>query len=222
MLDINRANARALGFIGNGDTGQDASITFSNSFTWDFDPTNGITAGAFDFVGVATHEIGHALGFDSGVDIVDIVSGPNGPARNDDLNDAAPGIGSLDPYRVFSVLDLYRYSAPGVRNLAYGGAPYMSIDGGVTPLSAAPIALFSTGSFNGDGRQASHWKDNLGIGIMDPTFASGELGVLTPLDIRAFDVIGWDPVPEPGTLSLLGAGLLLAGLRNRRKLLRQA
>jgi len=29
-------------------------------------------------------------------------------------------------------------------------------------------------------------------------------------------------VPEPGTLSLLGAGLLLAGLRNRRKLLRQA
>ena len=38
---------------------------------------------------------------------------------------------------------------------------YFSLDGGVT---AGP--LFSTGRNFGDGQQASHWKDSLGIGIM--------------------------------------------------------
>ena len=37
--------------------------------------------------------------------------------------------------------------------------------------------------FNGEGRQASHWKDFLGLGIMDPTFGYGELGVVTNLDV---------------------------------------
>src|SRR5262249_60028 len=43
------------------------------------------------------------------------------------------------------------------------------------------------------GRQASHWKDNLGIGIMDPTSVpAGQANVITAQDIRAFDVIGWN------------------------------
>ena len=220
-MDVNRANLRALGLIANSNTALDASITFSSAFTWDFNPNNGITAGAFDFVGVATHEIGHALGFVSGVDTVDAVSGPNGPAKNADLNEDDPGIGTLDDFAVFSVLDLYRYSAPGVRNLAYGGTPYMSIDGGLTPLSGAPLSRFATGDFNGDGHQASHWKDNLGIGTMDPTAAAGELLVLSLQDFRAFDVIGWDlvaEVPEPASLTIFSVGLLaLAGYCRRKR-----
>lgn len=201
FLDVNRANARALGLIGNGDTNQDASITFSSNFTWDFDPINGIDGGAFDFVGVATHEIGHAMGFVSGVDTVDFLHGSGT---------------NLNGFAVFSVLDLYRYSADGQRNLAFGGTPYTSLDGGATQLG-----LMSTGAFNGDGRQASHWKDGLGIGIMDPTFGFGELGVISGQDIRGFDIIGWtlhsqQAVPEPGTLSLFGLGLVaLAGYYRR-------
>ena len=67
FLSIKTANAKALG-INTDANGQpinpasDASITFSNLFTWDFDPSDGITAGSQDFVGVAFHEIGHAFG----------------------------------------------------------------------------------------------------------------------------------------------------------------
>ena len=196
-LDVSRANLKALGFYQNGfltpnDTTRDATISLSSGYAWDFDRSNGITAGTFDFVGVAIHELGHAMGFSSGVDIVDTVSAPNGNAQF---------LGTdLDPYAVFSVLDLYRHGARngGGLDFAAGGTgannPYFSIDGGVTSLG-----MFSTGRLNGDGRQAGHWKDNLGLGILDPTFAPGELGMVTPLDVRALDVIGYDlvVVPEP-------------------------
>src|SRR5258706_1747795 len=39
-----------------------ARIAFNSNFTYDFDPSDGISGGT-DFDAVATHEIGHALGF---------------------------------------------------------------------------------------------------------------------------------------------------------------
>lgn len=168
-LAMAQANGRALGiFTG---AGSDATIQFSNLFTWDFDPSDGITAGAFDFVGVASHEIMHALGFVSGVDTVDQLSGPSGTPTN------------LNGFAVFSTLDLFRYSSDsvllgsGILDLAYGGTPYFSLDQGATSLGT-----FSTGARNGDGRQASHWKDGLNLGIMDPTLGAGELGIIRQLD----------------------------------------
>ena len=207
---MNYANARALGLAPAVDGVSDGGISFSTLFTWDFDRGNGITPGAFDFVGVAAHEIGHALGFVSGVDILDLNS-----------------TGSFFPDHVFTYvapLDFTRFSAASI---AAGGAgtldwtagtsaKYFSIDGGVTSLGAT----FSTGTEHGDGRQASHWKDNLGLGIMDPTAAPGELINIGNFDLRAFDVIGFNRaasyVPEPQTaaLTLLG-GFLLRSLRGR-------
>jgi hypothetical protein len=195
-LDINTANAKALGLMGV-NAAADASITFSSLFSWDFDQSNGVGAGLQDFVGVAIHEIGHALGFVSGVDIVD---GYIGNATN------------LDNYAIFNTLDMFRYSSAGTLNLAAGAAGYFSLDGGTTNLG-----LFSTGTSHGDGRQASHWKDNLGLGIMDPTAnPAGQMNTPSALDLIAFDVIGWNLVPEPSSVLLASFGLLFAMSRRRR------
>jgi hypothetical protein len=62
FLNLSTANAKALNLPTsqnfnsdpNFDPSSDGSIAFSSTFTWDFDPSNGIDAGAFDFVGIAT------------------------------------------------------------------------------------------------------------------------------------------------------------------------
>lgn len=200
VLDVNFTVAKALGLRAAGDLTSDASIAFSDQFTWDFDRSNGITGGAFDFVGVAAHEIGHALGFTSGVGVVDATSGSGSNAPLD-----------LDPFRVVKPLDLYRSSAASVTNntdldiRADTATKNFTLDGGTTTLTT-----FSTGRVNGDGQQGSHWKDSLGIGAMDPTAARGEYVDITDFDIQAFDVIGWDVVHDfgdaPDTTAGTGAG----------------
>ncbi len=211
-IRITNANAKALGLtptaavVGACAAACDASISFGNAFTWDFNPNDGITAGSFDFVGIATHEVGHALGFISGVDLLD-------------GNGAAPGF-AADQFTVVSSLDLFRFSSQSFASnvidwTADSRSKYFSIDGGVTNLNGAS---FSTGRTFGDGQQASHWKDNLGLGIMDPTASRGELLAIRGNDVTAFDVMGWNltaAVPEPSTYALFGLGLLAVGLRRR-------
>ena len=183
------ANQKAMGLLAGNNSASDASITFSSSFTFDFDPRDGITPGAYDFVGVATHEMGHALGFTSGVDILD-------------NNSTSPNFYPDDQFIYVKPLDLFRFSTDGVNAGGNGTidwtadnrVKYFSIDGGTTAG-----AIFANGTQHGDGRQASHWKDTPGpyppfpIGIMDPTAGLGELMAITANDRQALDVIGWNP-----------------------------
>jgi subtilisin-like proprotein convertase family protein len=178
---------------------QDASITFSSQFPFDFNPDDGIAAGKSDFVGVATHEIAHALGFVSVVDEVDNTM-TNG------------GTGNVAP----TPLDLFRFQpgaggfdfAGGTRVLSPGSVVQNQVfyDGGLFDpsgiLQIAGLATgdipFSTGTSNGDSWQASHWKDDqfIGgvghtIGMMDPLAPHGVM-TWTAADDRAMGLIGWD------------------------------
>jgi uncharacterized protein (TIGR03437 family) len=175
---------RALGFINavaNPDTetqfGSPPSIGFNSAVSFDFDPSDGIDAGKFDFDTTAVHEIGHALGFVSAVGLKEIDT-------NAQVN--------------LTVWDLFRFR-PGVNLSNFGTAERILSSGGdhIFFDSGAELAL-STGRPNGeggDGKQAPHWKDDSltgrYIGTMDPSLRQGQRDLLTENDLRAIDVMGY-------------------------------
>jgi hypothetical protein len=212
---LTKANAKALGFTGIDNIGgpQDATITFSTNFSFDFDRSNGIGAGLLDFETVAAHEIGHTLGFTSEVDFVDTVLGQNGTSQ-----DVQP-----------MPLDFFRFDN-GTANDPETSAQFATFtrslvtnnvaifDQIVGSFGGAPEVLMSTGFFTGDGHQASHWKNDqitgTLLGIMDPTLASGQIFTISSNDLRALDLIGYDltAIPEAGALFFGGAATLLTGV----------
>lgn len=209
-MQATKANLKAIGFTGLDETfgASDGSIAFSTSFAFDFDKTNGITAGQYDFEGVATHEIGHLLGFISFVDNIDFGATTVQPMPLDlfRFRDDSPN----DPSTAAQFTTFARDMVPGSTDV------FDQINSG---FGGDTEVQMSTGVNGGDGRQASHWKDNMSLGIMDPTAAPGELLILRPNDLRALDLIGYEiqQVPEPGSLLLLSMGGALAfGRRWRR------
>lgn len=139
-LIMTTANNKALGNDTSGDaSGLDLYIQLESSANWSYDYVNNNTPNSqYDFVSVVLHELGHGLGFVSGID-----------TQTSQL--ALP-----------TALDMFRYSSEsasqGAIDYAVGGTKYFSTDGGETQAGE-----FSTGvdtSLGGDGDQASHWKAN--------------------------------------------------------------
>jgi len=202
-----KANLKALGFAGlDGAFGAaDGTITFNSGFAFDYDNSDGVGAGLVDFETVALHELLHILGFMSIVDVLD-----------------GGGAASIS----FFTLDMFRFSAANTPTTTaqFTNNPRNFVPGLAANTSDAANAwAMSTGVVSGDGRQASHWRDDgitgIRIGVMDPTLAAGASYGLSAADIRALDLIGWDnvAVPEPASLVLVGSGLMALVWRRKRR-----
>ena len=241
VIGLTTANAKALGYAFAPGT-VDAGITFSSDFSFDFNPKDGISTGSYDFLSVAIHEIGHALGFVSGVDDFDVLG--TGGAAADEMCFADGTLCKDYPANndwFGETLDLFRYSAPGALDWTTNTASYFSVDSGAT---AYQDGYFATGTYNGDGDQASHWKapqvapfcSGL-LGVMNPYACSRTNGIVTALDLAAFDAIGYNStidvtanpnfristadvssyVPEPATWAMMITGFGFVGALQRRR-----
>ena len=193
-ITLSTANAKALG-LGTGldpDYGvalrnnADANIRFNNNFaaTFDYDRSNGIGPGLTDFVTVAAHEIGHALGFFSVADIQD-----------------------FNPSVTFhpSPLDVWRFAETGgahdvlneTRWITAGPAEYYDMVLNNVSFSQGVSVTTDANCSAGSGScQASHWRDNLPY-LMKASLARGVSLNPREEDLHALDYIGWN---RPGSI----------------------
>ncbi len=165
--------------------GPPPSIGFNSAFTFDFDPTDGIDTDKTDFEAVAIHELGHALGF---------ISGVGG-------RESAPSTALLAP----SIWDIFRFRPGGLNAGVFNSGNRVQLAGGEQVYfvgdTELPLSTSTSGGAGGDGRQSSHWKDNSLIGtysgVMDPTASSGERLTITGNDLTALNYMGYRI--NPGT-----------------------
>ena len=174
-VTLNTSIQKALGLYTGTAAAIDASITFNSARAFDFDTRDGFTGLSSDFVGVAIHEMGHALGFTSAV-----------------------GTGTTATSRPTNT-DMFRYKN-GVWDTTYGGDPYFSIDGGKTVqfngyFSAGPDG-YQTSHWREGARVFSDSACTVllepQIGIMDPTGGICQEAIVTAADLAIMDAMGWN------------------------------
>jgi len=207
QFEIPYAEAKALGILPGAFPMMDGYIGFDSKVAYDFNPVGGVvTAGEYDFEGLAEHEIEEVLGRTTGLQ--------------------SSGVSWATPF------DLYRYTASGVSSFTYAAAAYFSINGGATDLGnfnsvgGGDRSDWQTLSTSMDVQDAyvSTGKDltltgndldgldALGWGISKVT-GSTPLGTVTIFSPPG----GASAVPEPATWAMMLAGAALIGASVRRR-----
>ena len=202
------AEAKALGLINGYATAYDGYIGFGTGVTYDYNPRDGISSGAYDFTTVVAHEIDEVLGRISG------------------LSGYSPSWAT--PF------DLFRCSSlSGTRNFSYSAASYFSIDGCKTNMgnfnnvgggdrsdwaSAASFSDIQDAYLYPGVTGTLSTSDLMGLDVIGWGYGPGAPGFgLSPLSLAVVGLNGV-PVPEPSTLALLGLGALGLWLLQRRRL----
>src|SRR3972149_10370975 len=179
------------------------TIGFNSAFSYDFDPSDGITEG-IDFDAVVVHEIGHALGFTAIAGNYPAYGPPNNYFYPWDLFRVRPDAVEEGSLTGFSTAPRVVTPGPAAtelwaveNNVTYYKATQVSFDG-LEKLEASTATLSGD---DGDDQQAPHWRDDqdrlpsLGeerfIGIMDPTAGAGREEV-TYNDLRLLETIGYN------------------------------
>jgi hypothetical protein len=99
----------------------------------------------------------------------------------------------------YSPIDLFRYTSPGVLDVAPENGDYFSINGGTTPINI----------FNGtSGGDLSDWSGAT-LDSYNAFLTRGAKLEVSSGDIAEMDAIGYDAstVPEPPTLTLVGLAI---------------
>lgn len=208
-MQMTRSNAKALDLIDPVSNDLDGYVVMRdldgfgdgslNDVSWSYDYLGDTVASdSLDFLSVAIHEVGHILGFISGVDQSGWLAERNNlnEGNEDDYySDLVGNLNNATPLDMIRFSDAsYQASGDGENwiDMSVGGNPYLSFTGS----GGEAVAYFSTGSntsLGGDGYQASHWKQQANaVGIMDPVIAKGQKRETSELDLQSFDAIGWD------------------------------
>ncbi len=183
---MSTAEAKATGLLGTSSS-LDGYVGFAAASLFDYDNSNGVSAGLYDFYGTVAHEITEVMGralLAGGT----IGSTPNG----------------------YYPLDLFHYSANGVRDFSGTTPGYFSINGGATNL----------GSFNTNpGGDFGDWASSVGHDAFLAFSPSGVVNAISQNDLRELDVLGWDaasgttsnPPPTTALPDLTITGFSFAG-----------
>ena len=160
------AQMKILGLSANGITptssGTDGFVginTIANGVTMAYDPNNQAINGQIGAIGAIEHEISEVLGR---IAVLGAITNAGTP--------------------FYSIMDMFRYSAPNTRALTAGATDYFSLNNGVTNLGA-----FNNAANGGD---AGDWAASVPNDAFNAFLVTGQAGTISTLDIQSISVGG--------------------------------
>lgn len=163
------AQAEALGLASFGPHQIDGYVGLSTTQPYTFSQSGGISSGTYDAVGVLEHEMTEVMG-------------------------RIESLGTYAASGYYTLMDLFRYSSPGVPDLAPGPGSF-SIDG---------TTLLKTLNNPTGGGDAGDWASGGGADAFNSVATTNVVNPVSATDLRLLDVLGY-------TLACFAAGTLLTG-----------